>query len=280
MIKTIDLKTPHAPQDFVQSLQETGFAVITQHGIDAQLIADVYQDWASYFASEGKFKDLYHKSEQTGYFPLLSENAKGYSAKDLKEFFHIYLNREKYNYPAGIGNATKQLFEQLSTLAETLLQYASDALPSDIQKKLSMPLPEMVYKSESTLLRVLHYPPLQGNEPDNAVRAAAHEDINILTLLPAATTLGLEAKDTAGNWHPIMADPGMIVVNVGDMLQEATDRFYISTTHRVVNPSGPEKNLSRYSMPLFLHAKPEVRISSRYLAQEYLDERLREIGLK
>lgn len=280
MIKTVDLHDSAAPQAFVQSLHETGFAVLTHHPIDPQLISQVYNDWAQYFNCEAKFNDLFTPAEQSGYFPFKSENAKGYSAKDLKEFFHLHLNRKTYKYPSELSDATKTLFIQLSELAETLLTYCSEALPEELKSKLSMPLADMIKDSESTLLRIIHYPPLKGDEDEGAVRAAAHEDINLLTLLPAATALGLEARDTQGHWHAIQADPGMIVVNVGDMLQEATDRYYISTTHRVVNPMGAASKTPRYSMPLFLHPKPEVRLSSRYLSQDYLNERLREIGLK
>jgi len=280
MIKTVNLQDRHAPQAFVQSLHETGFAVLSHHPIDTDLIAQVYQEWTDYFASQDKFSDLFVPAEQAGYFPFKSENAKGYSAKDLKEFFHVYLNRQQYKYPKHLSDATKILFKDLTRLAQTLLQHAYEALPTSIQAKLSMPLPQMVDNSPSTLLRVIHYPPLQNNESQDALRAAAHEDINLITVLPAATALGLEARDTQNNWHPISADPGMIVVNVGDMLQEATDGYYISTTHRVVNPTGSLSQTARYSMPLFLHPRPDVRISERYLSQEYLDERLREIGLK
>jgi isopenicillin N synthase-like dioxygenase len=111
-----------------------------------------------------------------------------------------------------------------------------------------------------------------------AVRAAAHEDINLITLLPAATQPGLEVQDLKGNWHKIECDPGTIVVNVGDMLQEASGGVFKSTTHRVVNPEG--ENVARYSIPLFVHPRSECVLSKKYTAGQYLDERLKEIGLK
>ena len=112
------------------------------------------------------------------------------------------------------------------------------------------------------------------------LRAAAHEDINLITLLVAGTRPGLEAKDKNGNWHEITTDPGTIIVNIGDMLKEVSRGYYPSTTHRVVNPSSEINNDSRYSMPLFLHPRDEVRLSKNYTANTYLKERLLEIGLK
>jgi isopenicillin N synthase-like dioxygenase len=151
-----------------------------------------------------------------------------------------------------------------------------------------MPLHKMVEHSEQNLLRILHYPPLglgsdaQRITADGAVRAAAHEDINLITLLPAATYPGLQVKTKDGEW--IWADMNVpkdaIIVNAGDMLQEASGGYFKSTTHRVVNPTGLGATVSRYSMPMFIHPRPDVRLSDKYTAGEYLDERLKELGLK
>ena len=111
------------------------------------------------------------------------------------------------------------------------------------------------------------------------MRAAPHEDINLITLLPAATAPGLEVMDVHNKWHSVTCDPGNIVVNVGDMLQMCTQYYYKSTTHRVVNPPADKEHASRYSMPLFLHPREEVHLSTEYTAIEYLNERLRQIGI-
>src|SRR6185312_15947729 len=111
------------------------------------------------------------------------------------------------------------------------------------------------------------------------IRAAAHEDINLITVLIAATSPGLQVKDANGNWHEVQCHPGTLVINSGDMLKMATGGFYGSTTHRVVNPAGPEAKKPRYSMPLFLHARKNVRLNEKYTAGSYLEERLLEIGL-
>jgi isopenicillin N synthase-like dioxygenase len=143
----------------------------------------------------------------------------------------------------------------------------------------ALQLSNAIADSPSTLLRILHYPPLPEHFPDGAIRAAAHEDINLITLLPAATATGLEILDNQGNWHEVPCAMGDLVVNVGDMLQLASQGYYRSTTHRVVNPVGALARRSRYSMPLFLHPRPEVVLVDGITAKSYLQERLREIGL-
>jgi len=221
---------------------------------------------------------LYNAQErgaQTGYFPFKSENAKGYSAQDLKEFFH-YAPYKKT--PEIQAQMTKEYFEKVTQLAHELLKWAENGLPDAVSKNLSMPLSQMAKESTLTLLRILHYPPLQGDEEKDALRAAPHEDINLITLLPFATAPGLQIKDSKGNWHTIPGDPGMIVINVGDMLAHCTQNYYSSTTHRVVNPKF-EKNRARYSLPLFFQPNNDVRLSSTHTAGSYFEERFREQGL-
>lgn len=128
-------------------------------------------------------------------------------------------------------------------------------------------------------MRVLHYPPLEGDEELGAIRAGAHEDINLLTVLPAANEPGLQVKTKEGDWLDVPCDFGNLIINIGDMLQEASGGYYPSTTHRVINPEGADKTKSRISLPLFLHPKPEVVLSERHTANSYLMERLRELGV-
>lgn len=137
----------------------------------------------------------------------------------------------------------------------------------------------MIEGSEKTLLRILHYPPLEGDEELGAIRAGAHEDINLLTVLPAANEPGLQVKTKEGDWLDVPCDFGNLIINIGDMLQEASGGYYPSTTHRVINPEGADKTKSRISLPLFLHPKPEVVLSERHTANSYLMERLRELGV-
>ncbi len=178
------------------------------------------------------------------------------------------------------GDATPQLYERLIRLGAELLQWIEDGTPANIKSKFSMPLSRMIEGSEETLLRPIHYPPLKGGEEAGAIRAAEHEDINLITLLPAATAPGLEVKDLQGNWHAVSCSPGEIAINAGDMLQEASGGYYVSTTHRVVNPTDPvAARQPRYSMPLFVHPEAAVKLSERYTARGYLMERLGQIGL-
>ena len=148
-----------------------------------------------------------------------------------------------------------------------------------MQDRFSEPAEHMVAGSEQNLLRILHYPPIDEDVAPGEERAAAHEDINLITLLVTGSEPGLQAMDTQGNWHEVPCHPGMITINAGDMLAKASQGYYPSTSHRVVNPPA-SANRSRYSMPLFVHPRPEVRLDARQTAGEYLDQRLREIGLK
>ena len=259
------------------SLKETGFAVLCDHPVSPDLVQGTYADWERFFAGPAKHDHTFDPDSQDGYFPFRSENAKGRTQKDLKEFFHVY---PRTRLPEGVSERTRRLYAALSGLAAELLALIEAHTPDSVCSRLSMPLPRMIEGSPHTLLRVLHYPPLDGAEEEGAVRAAAHEDINLITLLVAATAPGLQVCDSQGQWRDVPADPGTLVVNAGDMLEMATDGYYRSTPHRVVNPAGEEASRSRLSMPLFLHPWPEIRLSDHHTAGSYLEERLREIGLK
>ena len=262
------------PQDLIDSLKNTGFVVLKNHAIDTKLLDATYAAWKEYFdrSAEVKAKDIVTNGSHAGYFPFKSENAKDYSVKDLKEFFHVY--RHTFNSEANTIN----LMSQLEILGQGILWLLQKPL-ADAGIQMPKSLPMLVHESPRTLLRILHYPPVSTEDTQvGAVRSAAHEDINFITLLPAATQPGLEVKDHEGNWHAIESDPNSIIVNVGDMLQELSGGYFKSTTHRVVNPSG--ENVSRYSMPLFIHPHPGVRLSDRHTSDSYLKERLDEIMKK
>ena len=276
-VAQIDYNDKNAPAAFTKSLKDTGFGVIVDHPIRIELVETVYKEWEQFFESESKHAFLFDPLKQDGYFPLGTENAKGYSAKDHKEFFHYYLWGKT---PESISPATKELYNSLVKMTSHLLEWIELNTPTEIRSKFSEPLKDMIQDSKTNLLRIIHYPPFIGNEDAQSFRAAAHEDINLITLLVAGTKPGLEAQDSAGNWHKISTDPGTIVVNIGDMLKEASAGYYPSTTHRVVNPTSKTGNNSRYSMPLFLHPRDDVQLSKNYTAKTYLKERLLEIGLK
>ena len=275
-ILTINYNDSDADRLFEESLKNTGFAVIKDHPIDKDLIGEVYKEWENYFSSESKNDYIFDEVKQDGYFPYLTENAKGSTAKDLKEFYHIY---EWGRKPHMIGPKTMFLYRELTNVASTLLSWIQKNSPENVSKLFSVPLKDMIYKSQYNLLRIIHYPPLSGNEELNSIRAAAHEDINLLTVLVAGSQPGLQVLDNNESWLDVTTDKNTIVINSGDMLNMASDNYYPSTTHRVINPD-PHSNVSRYSMPLFLHPRDEVVLNKNYTAGSYLQERLEEIGLK
>ena len=268
---------PQAPELFARSLRETGFAVLTEHPISYDLVRAAYDEWEKFFASAEKFEHTYNPEKQAGYFPFRTETAKNYKISDLKEFYHYYPSR--IELPKGADRATPELYAAMSKLGTELLGWIEDHTPQEIRARFSMPLRKMAEGSQETLLRPIHYPPLKGSEEDGAIRAAEHEDINLITLLPSATAPGLQVKDVRGNWHNVSCNPGELVINAGDMLTMASDGYFLSTTHRVVNPSGDAARVSRYSMPLFLHPAANVRLSAAHTARSYLMQRLAEIGL-
>ncbi len=238
----------------------------------------MYAEWYAFFQSESKHHYAYDPQKYDGYFsPTVSETAKGFTKRDLKEFYHIY---PWGRYPAEVSEAARQYYAEGAALAATLLQWVETYTPEQVKAKYSMPLSDMISGSEQTLLRVLHYPPLRGDEEPGAVRAAAHGDINLLTILPAATAAGLQVVGQDGAWHDVPCDFGMLIVNIGDMLQEASAGYYPSTVHRVLNPTGEEAKKSRVSLPLFLHPRPDVVLSERHTAGSYLAERLHELHSK
>lgn len=276
-VAQVDFTANNAAQDFCRSLKETGFAVIANHPINYAVVQDVFAEWAEFFASSYKNNYLYNNETQEGLFPMRSESAVGYSIKDLKEFYHYY---PWGRYPKELSDKTMQLRKQMMNVAVTLLKWVEMHLPKTLQEKLSKPLSQMV-DDDRALMRIIHYPPLTGDEEPGAVRASAHTDINLLTILATASQAGLQVKDVHGKWHNVPMDPGVLTVNVADMLQEATGGFYPSTIHQVVNPAtSKEQAKSRYAIPLFLHAGLDTVLSERYTAGEFLSERLRDIGIQ
>ena len=246
--------------------------IATRHGLD------------SFQHPTYKTRFTFKKETQSGFFPIKSEKAKGATVADIKEFFHYFGNNPTISeqlpaLPLNLRRVTAEAFISLEALSVKLLNTIERATPIGVNK-CDRQWADAVTGCWNTLFRILHYPPLGRDVEKGAVRAAAHEDINFLTLLPAATQPGLEVQDNFGVWHQIEVGAGNpIIVNVGDMLAEATGGYYKSTTHRVVNPTGEESNVSRYSMPLFLHANPNTVLSERHTARSYLTERLKELGL-
>ena len=261
-------------------MRETGFVVLKNHPIPYEVVQRAFEIWGLFFASERKIEYLFDRTKegaQDGYFPFKSENAKGYDKKNLMEFFHCY---RWGKLPPEANDETMDLFNKMEALGIELLGWLEEDLPEEIRDQLSMPLRDMVKGSDISLFRIIHYPPIADDEEPGAMRSAPHEDIDLLTILPAASAPGLQARDVRGGWHPIDCDPGQLAINAGDMLQMATGGYYPSTTHQVVNPGGGGARRPRFSMPFFFHPHSHVRLSDRHTAHTYLEERLSDIGLK
>ncbi|WP_305841806.1 2OG-Fe(II) oxygenase family protein [Photobacterium leiognathi] len=276
-LEAVDYTAENAKQLFVESLRNTGFGVLKNHPIQQKLVQSIYDNWYQFFNSEEKSDFLFNVETQDGLFPTeVSETAKGHTKKDIKEYFHYYPWGQ---CPPAQKQEIQQYYQEANELATELLSWVEEYSPNDISDKYSQPLSSMIDGSEKTLLRVLHYPPLKGDEELGAIRAGAHEDINLLTILPAANEPGLQVLAKDGSWIDVPCDFGNLIINIGDMLQEASSGYFPSTTHRVINPEGADKTKSRISLPLFLHPKPEVVLSKKYTADSYLMERLRELGV-
>lgn len=274
-VEVVDYQAPDAPRRFARSLHETGFAVLVNHPLPQSLVQAIYDEWLAFFDTDAKYPYRYSDDNQDGYFgPDVSETAKGNSIRDLKEFFHVY---PWGRYPSEVSDAALQYATQAKEIANTLLGWLQDETPPEVAERFSRPLDEMMAGSTRTLLRILRYPPLTGNEPEGAVRAASHEDINLLTVLPAANEPGLQVKDTAGNWHDVPCDFGSLAINCGDMLALASGGYYPSTPHRVLNPTGDGALRSRLSLPLFLHPADDVVLADGRTAFSFLSERLAEL---
>ena len=275
-VLTIDFNDSGAPAKFVDSFKSSGFAIIKNHPINSSLIENVYSNWRTFFNSNDKHKYIFDPQSQDGYFPYLTENAKNSNIKDLKEFYHIY---PWGKFPHTISDSTMKLYGQIVDFSGTLLNWLDENSPNHIKDNFSIPLESMIKDSTSNLFRIIHYPPITDTADKNALRAAPHEDINLITILMTGSEPGLEVMDLDGSWHEVSCDKNTLIVNSGDMLKMASNNYYPSTTHRVVNPD-KSQNVSRFSMPLFIHPRDNVKLNEQHSARTFLNKRLKEIGLK
>ena len=277
IIKTVDYQSENVSRDFVDSLQQTGFAVLHNHPIHFNLITSIYEEWATFFNSDDKHSYKFNTETQDGYFPYRYENAKGYAVKDLKEFFHYY---KWGKFPDNMSGNTNLIFHELLKIGQELLAWIDKYSPDNIKSNYSIPLSEMIENSQMNVLRIIHYPPLEDKITDRSIRASAHGDINLITILLTGSQSGLQVLSKGDEWMDVKCDLGWLVINAGDMLSECSRGYFPSTIHQVINLVGYARKLPRYTMPLFIHPKDEVILSNRYTARSFLDERLKEIGLK
>ncbi|WP_420142552.1 isopenicillin N synthase family dioxygenase [Sphingomonas sp.] len=307
VVPTVSLaQDAHDPDGFAQALGGSfaryGFAIVSDHGVPAEVIAEAEAKARAFFALPEEVKRRYHlpgTGGARGLTPFGIETAKGATAHDLKEFYHI--GRElpeghrfaEYMAPnvwpeevAGFRAAELALFDALDAAGARLL--------AGVARYLGL-APDFfadTVADGNSVLRLLHYPPMGADGP--SIRAGAHEDINTITLLLGAEEAGLELLDRDGNWLPVQPKAGELAINVGDMLQRLTNNLLRSTTHRVMNPAPERRGHARYSMPFFLHFRPDYLIETLpqcigpdrpnlypdpITAHDYLLQRLREIKL-
>lgn len=299
--------TPARQAAFVQELghafEDVGFVSVANHGIPDDLIADLYRLVQAFFALEEQQKRKYEVpglAGQRGYTSFGKEHAKGFDAPDLKEFFQYGQTVSDGDaiakeYPTNVSVTDIARFDETLLNAYRHFEKSGGALLSAIAEYLGLDThyfdPHL--HNGNSILRCIHYPPIT-HEPKSAIRAEQHEDINLITLLVGASADGLQILNKQGEWVGVTSLPNQIVVNVGDMLQRLTNNMLKSTTHRVVNPPREMWHTSRFSMPFFLHPRSEMSLAcldrcidsahpkayADITAGEYLEERLREIGLK
>ncbi|MFP6806369.1 MAG: 2OG-Fe(II) oxygenase family protein [Pseudomonadales bacterium] len=277
-IVPIDYRSPECAEQFVASLRKTGFGVLRNHPIPEELVTRIYQDWQAFFDSDEKHEYLFNRENQDGFFPVdAAETAKGFTVRDIKEYFHYY---DWGQCPENLKKDLDEYYLAAVALASELLAWVEKYSPREVAENYREPLSGILEQGGQSLLRILHYPPLSGDEEQDAIRAAAHEDINLLTILPAANEPGLQVLTKENNWIDVPCEFNTLIINTGDMLQEASQGYFPSTTHRVINPEGSDGNKPRISLPLFLHPRKDVVLSDRYTAWSYLQERLKELGTK
>lgn len=283
--------------------EEVGFVSVKNHGVSDEYINAFYEQVKAFFSKPTETKLKYEDVDnagQRGYTSFGREQAKGFDMPDLKEFWQIgqevtdgdSIDKE---YPR---NIYVDILPEFDKIGRKLYQ-AFEKSGSDLLRAIALylELPENYFEDKihngNSILRAIHYPPITS-EPKSAIRAEQHEDINLITLLVGASADGLQVMDKDANWINVNAPEGHLVINVGDMLQRLTNNLLKSTTHRVVNPPKELWHTSRYSIPFFLHPRSTMDLTcldkcvtkenplqyAPITAGKYLDERLREIGLK
>lgn len=287
-------------EELFSGLKQYGFIILKDHPIDVALLRKAYELSERLFKLDVSAKESYTGPSgggERGYTAFGKEHAKNNKYPDLKEFWHVgrELPASHRLSPFFAPNIWPAELPEFRQVFETMFQALDDTGRIMLQA-LTIPLAvdkdyfTRMTDTGSSILRLLHYPPIPEGADPNSIRAAAHEDINLITLLVSASSSGLELLDRDGQWLPVETAPDNIIVDSGDMLARITNEVIPATTHRVVNPKGP--NRSRYSMPFFMHPNPDALLTClpscegsgrRYkdiLANDFLMERLREIGLK
>ncbi len=256
------------PETFARlggSLHTTGLAVLHMSAYATGLLDELCHEWLSFFASDAKYQYLNEPGSQDGYFPFLAADAA--SGRDRKEYFHV---RPTGRYPAEVSDKARRFCAEAIQLACGLLSSLQAQLPEPVAASLSMDLPAMMHGSTGSLLRIQHYLPQGGSDQRTFVRAAAHRDANLLTLLPMPTAPGLQVQEASGHWRDVSRETGILLVNAGLMLERATRGYFPAVMHRVVSPAVPDGFPSRVSLPLFLHPHPDAPVDQEVTASKFV----------
>ncbi len=293
-------------QQFIDQIghayENIGFVALKGHFLDIQLVDDLYSEIKKFFDLPLAIKQKYENPEiagQRGYISFGKESAKGKKEGDLKEFWHFgqYVENNPTlaaEYPENIEVEELPKFNEVGKKTYRMLEKTAKYVLRALA--LHLYLDETYFDNYihngNSILRPIHYPPIK-TAPKNAERAAAHGDINLITLLMGAQGKGLQVQDHDGNWHDAIAEPDELMINVGDMLSRHSNNKLKSTIHRVVNPPKELWGTSRYSIPFFMHPISDMKLDvlencidennpkqfDDITAGEFLNERLRELGL-
>ncbi len=288
--------------DLGQAYSDIGFVAIRNHGIPKEDLTALYQSVEDFFHLDESIKLKYDDTNgggQRGYTGFGKEHAKNRNAGDLKEFWHFgqYLDNKDSNAPSFPQNKIVEEIPHFNLYGEKIYK-ALEKTGIEMLRAIALylELDEYYFDKKvwngNSILRAIHYPPITS-DPKDAIRAGEHEDINLITLLVGASADGLEVLNKQGNYIAVTEVTDHIVVNVGDMLERLTNDKLKSTTHRVVNPPQEKWHEPRFSIPFFLHPRPEVRLDclencidsenpklyEDCTANEFLIQRLTEIGL-
>jgi isopenicillin N synthase-like dioxygenase len=278
VVATVDFAQPDAATRFVQSLHTCGFAVVINHPIPAGLVSAICDEWLVFFGTDRKHAYRHGENSPSGYYPFEEAPASRAFSRDRKEFFHIYRDG---TYPIEVSDAAIRYFRQARELGITLAGWLDKYTPPEISGSFSMPLADMLTRSETSVLRIQHYFPVVNRETAGGLRAVAHTDINLLTILPAPTSGGLQLRDLATQgWQDIPCDEGSLIINGGEMLDAASGGYFPAAEHRVVNPDSDAESGSRFSLPLFLAPPDDVEVKPGCTASELRKARVEELARK
>ncbi|WP_299016738.1 2-oxoglutarate and iron-dependent oxygenase domain-containing protein [uncultured Polaribacter sp.] len=298
---------PQKKQKFINEIgnayENIGFVALKGHFLDEKLVSDLYSEIKNFFELPLETKEKYEIpgiGGQRGYVSFGKESAKGKKEADLKEFWHFgqYVENDTEKakeYPENVLIDELPKFNEVGKQAYKMLEKTAKYVLRSLALHLGL---EETYfddyiKNGNSILRPIHYPPIK-TEPKGAERAAAHGDINLITLLMGAQGKGLQVQNNNGDWIDAMAEPNELMINVGDMLSRHSNNKLKSTIHRVVNPPKEMWGTSRYSIPFFMHPVSEMKLDvlencidsknpkkfGDITAGQFLDERLKELGLK